>query len=207
MKPRYLKPLTAILCIALVGCFSSSLSPTTVAPREVERLRLLAEKRLPLSLKLTTPPATAVGYQYILLMFPVARVYAPALRQDVVDGLTATAAAAGHSIETLSASQVTSPRLEVTASNVTVSGYDLIFVRRPSASITLKATLSSPGRLDRTCEAFGSVTRTKRFAFAPELEQVLRESIEAATRDLAACLFPEATALRELSESTNGSTR
>jgi hypothetical protein len=207
MKPSYVKLLTAFLCTNLLGCFSSTLSPTTVAPREVERLRMLAEKRLPLSLKLTPPPDTAVGYQYILLMFPVARVYAPALRQDVVDGLTATAAAAGHSIETLSDSRVTSPRLEVTASNITVNGYDLIFVRRPSASITLKGTLSSPGRVDRTCEAVGSVTRTKRFAFAPELEQVVRESIEAATRELAACLFPEARKLEETSEDDLESSR
>lgn len=184
-----------------MGCFSSTLSSTTVAPREVERLRILADKHLPLSLKLTSPRDAAVGYQYILLALPVARVYAPSLLRDLIDGLTTAAASSGYSVDLLQPSQAASPRLEVVASDITVSGYDLLVVRRPSASITLKGTLSSPAGVDRVCEVVGSETRTSRFAFTPELEEVLRESVDKATRKLLSCLFPEAFTGRAASDS------
>jgi hypothetical protein len=80
------------------------------------------------------------------------------------------------------------PRLTVTVSDLRISGYDLIFVRRPSASITLTGILELPNRPLRRCEAHADQTTTSRFAFSTELNMALQETLRTSTRELFDCL-------------------
>jgi hypothetical protein len=176
---------------AITGCFSTTLTSTTVAPTQSERLRSLGEEVLPVALTLAAESTGRVGFQYALFGLPVARVYAPLITSDLAHALAVSGAARGLSLTPLPQDRTASPRLEITVTDLSINGYDLFVLRRPSAYIALRGKAIAPDTLPRTCDAVGDVTHSARFAFAPELEEVLRESIDAAIQELLTCLLGE----------------
>jgi hypothetical protein len=82
----------------------------------------------------------------------------------------------------------TYPHLTVIVKDVRISGYDLIFVRRPSASLTLSGTLKLPNHAPRVCEATADSSEVTKFAFSSELNAVLQESFTTSARELFDCL-------------------
>ncbi len=180
-----------ILCLfatlPLTGCFSSQLPPLD-HPREIQRLLSIPDA--PMTLRLhVEEPTTSVGYQFIAALVPVTRVYAPHIERDVTTHLAIEAATRRYKLQPDIRGNTTSyPLLTVTVSDLHLSGYDLIFVRRPSAAITLTGILELPNRPQRRCEAHVENATTTKFAFSTELNMVLQEALRTSTRELFDCL-------------------
>lgn len=180
-----------ILCLfatlPLTGCFSFRLPPLD-HPGEIQRLLSIPDA--PMTLRLhVEEPTTSVGYQFIAALVPVTRVYAPHIERDVTTHLAIEAAMRRYKLEPDTRGDTADyPHLTVTVSDLHISGYDLIFVRRPSASITLTGILELPNRPLRRCEIHSENATTTKFAFSTELNMVLQESLRTSTRELFDCL-------------------
>lgn len=173
--------------LPLTGCFSYQLPPLD-HPREIQRLLSIPDAPLALQLHVEGP-TTSVGYQFVAALVPLTRVYTPHIERDVTTHLAIEAATRRYKLQPdVRGDTSRPPHLTVTVSNLHLSGYDLIFVRRPSASITLTGILQLPNRAQRRCVAHAENAATTKFAFSTELNTVLQEALQTSTRELFDCL-------------------
>jgi hypothetical protein len=191
MKPspttQFCYTLSLLTLSLLTGCFSTTLPPIP-APAALPRLVSAADTRVPLYL--STPQDTdRLGFQYLLMALPVSRIYSAHLADLIRTSLT-TQAGFGR-VGLVAPSRLTPmpiPRLMVNVRSVSVNGWDLLIIRRPSASITLSAEYyTSTGRA-QACEVTGSHSKLSPFAFERDLNEVLELASDDAARQLLACL-------------------
>jgi hypothetical protein len=78
--------------------------------------------------------------------------------------------------------------LEITIQDLHVNGYDLLVVRKPTASVTISGKLFDKGQLVRSCEESYVATNTAHYAFAAELQNALGESLLHGSYKLLDCL-------------------
>jgi hypothetical protein len=177
-------PLSALLW--LTGCFSTHL----VNDEPINELVQLVESaQHQLSLTVTNPLAeSSHGHQFMLGLLPVTRVFPDAARDIVVAKLQLHAGQAGLGLPENARAPIDRPHLEVAIRAISTDGYDLIVVRRPSASIKLYGTAYLPDQTTRVCEASGEHSEIKRFAFAADLTQVLSVAADMAAKRLLECL-------------------
>ena len=79
-------------------------------------------------------------------------------------------------------------RLEVSISSLTINGYDLLVVRKPTASVSIKGSLYRDNQLTRECEATSVASSAASYAFAGELQTAEAEVLLNASADLLNCL-------------------
>ena len=175
-----------MLVTALSGCFSTPLSKLP-APDDVGRLVESAEVQMPLYLS-SANPEDSLGFQF-LLIFPLTRVYAPHLESLVRSKLTIQAGYGKHGlVAPTSASGMQRPRLVVTIADSDVNGYDLLFVRRPTAAVTLLGHYHTSSGIVHECIGTGSASSFSLFAFERDLNHALEQASERAAHDLISCL-------------------
>ncbi len=179
-----------LLGASLSGCFSVSLEPVRHLP-EVHRLLAIPTREL--RLEIEVPQSTQlVGYQYLLVIVPVTRVYVPHLEREVGTQLAVAAARRGVRLRPathdVSATPKPPPTLRVVVEEVTLSGYDLFFVRRPWGAVTMSGTVELPDGGRRRCQVTHEHGSTERFAFAEQLSRTLAETLEGASEALFNCL-------------------
>lgn len=173
------------ILINLSGCFSTTLPPIG-PPKGIERLLRTADRTIVFSISPTAFPDTA-GHQFLFFLFPVTRIYTPHATKAIATALSIDGASKGYKLVPQSTSR--NPlALRITVLDLSVSGFDLLFLRRPSASITLKGELESNGALLRGCEVQATESRTKAYAFEQELNGVLWMAIQSASAKLFSCL-------------------
>jgi hypothetical protein len=180
-----------ILCVLgsvlLTGCFRSTLPPLEY-PQEAQRLLSVPDAQMTLRLQVEEPSGS-VGNQFLFGLLPLTRVYTPHIERDIATHLAIEAATRRYKLRTeLHGSTAQTPHITVIVRELHVSGYDLIFVRRPSASVTLTGILELPKQSPRRCEAHVESAATTRFAFSTELNTVLQEALTASSRELFDCL-------------------
>jgi hypothetical protein len=170
----------------LIGCFRVELGAFHSPPQ----LRDLVEASSnPLPLSVTYPLSdSSHGYQFLLGVIPVTRVFPDDLNNLVIAKLAMYAGFSRYGVEVVSPSEKIIPRLEVVIQEVAVNGYDLVVTRRPSASITLSGTLRQVDGHVRECRATGSFAEFSRFAFAEDLKLALEKAADKAAQDLLECL-------------------
>lgn len=180
-----------ILCfLPLTGCFSTHL----ISDEPVKDLAQLVQSAdSPVELLIQNPGSdSSHGYQFLFGLIPITRVFTESASDTVVAKLQLNAGRAGIGLHRSStpnrALSDRTPRLDVSVESISVNGYDLIIFRRPSASITLRATLFTPDRAPRICEASGHHSEITRFAFARELNDALGAATDLAANKLLACL-------------------
>jgi hypothetical protein len=170
----------------LSACFRAELGRFETPP-EIDNLADSASRHLALSV--TNPRAdSSHGYQFLLFIIPVTRVFPDGLAELVATKLTMYAGFSGNGLhQDLKADHPTS-RLTAHVDSVSVNGYDLLVTRRPSASITLRAALYTRDGSIRECKARGSFSEFSKFAFEEELRHALDRATDAAARELLECL-------------------
>jgi hypothetical protein len=182
---RVFSPL--LLCVlTLSACFRAELGRFETPP-EIQSLADSASRHLALSV--TNPLAdSSHGYQFLLFIIPVTRVFPDGLAELVASKLTMYAGFGGNGLHQNQEADPLSPRITAHVESVSVNGYDLLVTRRPSASITLRATLHTRDGLIRECKAHGSFSQFSKFAFEEELRHALDRATDAAARELLECL-------------------
>jgi hypothetical protein len=178
----------ALLMVSLLSaCFPAVIQPFSYPP-EAQRLLALGERPLAVSIHGLAPDRT-LGNQFLAVAFPVTRVYAPNIEREIEMHLALEAAARHYKlIPAQSDSHQVGPLLTVNVTELGLSGYDLIFIRRPSATLDVIATLDLPHQPPRSCSTNVEVTKTRNFAFNSQLSDVLRTALEQTSRDLFNCL-------------------
>jgi hypothetical protein len=181
---RWLLTLTVITL--LTGCFSSELPPV-VPPSGFEKLLSVSDSAIPVTIQTAEFNERFLGHQYLFLLIPLTRIYAPTLATDIRTQLSVACGMRGYrcSEEPTSASK---RMLEITIRDLTVNGYDLLVVRKPTASVTMSARLFENGKLTRACEERYIATNTAHYAFAAELQNALSESLLHGSYKLLDCL-------------------
>lgn len=171
----------------LSGCFSTSL-PAIPNPPDLPRLVDAAEVQMPLYL-LTPVENDRLGFQYLLGIIPFARVYDYHLEQLLRSSLTAQAGFNRFGLLTPTTNAgMAVPRLMVTVTSASVQGWDLLVIRRPSASITLSGEYHPQRGVVRACEVTGNHSKLSPFAFESDLNEVLQGASTQAAHALIECL-------------------
>jgi hypothetical protein len=171
--------------IALTGCFSTELEPLE-PPSGLEKLESVSDTTIPVRLQTTGLQERTLGYQYLFMAIPLARVYAPNLENDLRLQLSVAGGLRGYRfIEPTDTSKLL---LEITVEELSVDGYDLIVVRKPTSSVTMKARLTRNGDVERECVESYQASNTAHYAFAGELQQALSESLLHGSYKLLDCL-------------------
>lgn len=183
-------PAPRILCLLLPviisGCFATHLAPD----EPFAELNALVESAPEsLSLVLHNPLRDmSHGYQFMLFILPISRVFAEDVSQVVAARLQLHAAVAGIGLSPQSLCAKPSRQLEITISSLDINGYDLLVFRRPSAQVTLTGTLHSSEGPPQICTQTGKYSEVTRFAFAPQLSRTLALATDEAARRLLTCL-------------------
>ena len=174
------------LATLLTGCFASELPPVE-PPSALEKLLSVADSTLPVRIQTQAFNERSLGHQYLFFLIPLTRVYTPTLTSDLRTQLSVACGMRGYrcSQEPTSSSE---RMLEITVQDLSVNGYDLLVVRKPTASVTLSAKLYDKGHLMRTCEESYTATNTAHYAFAAELQSALEESLLHGSYKLLDCL-------------------
>ncbi len=174
-----------ILLSCFVGCLSTPIA-ITPQPKDFQRLTSLARQTISCQVE-AVDEETVVGHQYFLAALPFGRIKSPSPQQAVLRAVELAAAIRGTACEP--EKRKGGPRLRVAVHDFSVSGYDFLFFRRPSASIVLEGWFESTvGQPSRYCSVSQSSSSIRQFAFAPELGRVLDEVLEASAQELLTCL-------------------
>ena len=182
--PKWLLNFTLITL--LTGCFASELPPVE-PPSGLEKLLSVSDSALPIRIQTEGFNDRSLGHQYLFFVIPLTRVYAPAVAKDLRTQLSVACGMRGYrcSEEPTTAS---GGMLEITIRDLTVNGYDLLVMRKPTASVTLAAKLYDKGQVTRACEESYTATNTAHYAFAAELQSALGESLLHASYKILDCL-------------------
>jgi len=172
--------------VLLTGCFSTHLQQDNNTA-EIRSLVNSTQRSLALEVH-DSHRSSSRGYQFLLGILPVARIFTDNICDTVTSKLQYHAGREGLGLHTRSAALSTIPRLHITVVDLTVNGYDLVIMRRPAAHITLRGTLSTAGGGEYTCEERGSDSTLSRFAFSSDLNQVLESAVGTAAAKLLRCL-------------------
>lgn len=125
-----------------------------------------------------------LGFQYLLVAIPFGRVTAPHLA-----GLTAAASFSAlalkgyRPVQSPELSEVPPPRLKIRITSAHASAYDLLFLRRISASIELIVTLEKNGVEVASYSAYGSCGEFRTMGFEPQLRYCLEKAVHGAIND------------------------
>jgi hypothetical protein len=176
---------TFVAC-AVSGCFSTHLSESSPPP-DLDALVESAQVHLPLYVQ-NPLEGSSHGYQFLLIVLPITRVFPDQLTSLVTTKMTTHAGFGGYGLLSRLPPGTPTPRLEVSIESVSVNGYDLIVTRRPSASITLRGRLFTAEGTMRDCQSSGSFSEFARFAFAGDLEGALERATDTAAKELVGCL-------------------
>jgi hypothetical protein len=178
--------LNLITATLLTGCFSSELPPIA-APSGLEKLLSVSDSAIPVTIRTAEFNERSLGHQYLFFLIPLTRIYVPTLTTDIRTQLSVACGIRGYRCSEEPTS--TSKRmLEITIRDLTVNGYDLLVVRKPTASVTMSARLFEDGKLARACEERYIATNTAHYAFAAELQNALSESLLHGSYKLLDCL-------------------
>jgi hypothetical protein len=157
------------------------------APSGLEKLIAVSDSTLPVSINTAGFDERSLGHQYLLMALPITRIYLPSLKSDLAMELSVACGMRGYrcSADYPGPSAQT---LAIRLTDVSVNGYDLLFVRKPTASVTLSGELRRGGEVVRSCEESSSATNTAHYAFNAELQHALGEALLQASYKLLDCL-------------------
>ncbi|MEY4667655.1 MAG: hypothetical protein RL518_354 [Pseudomonadota bacterium] len=178
--------LNVLLSILLTGCFASELPPLT-PPSGLEKLLSVSDSTIPVRIQTEGLNDRSLGHQYLFLLLPLTRIHVPTLATDLRTQLSVACGVRGYRCS--EEPTPTSKRvLEITIRDLSVNGYDLVVVRKPTASVTLSGQIFESGRLVRACEDHYTATNTAHYAFAGELQNALGEALLHGSYKLLDCL-------------------
>lgn len=167
---RFLGPLS--LATSVAACAGANLATPPTDPA-LKRLLNTAYTNVDLLIETDLPTPTIVGHQYLLAILPFGRVRVEDVRSYLEEKLITAGAMRGIMFNHSGEPRKTEALLKVRINSLSVSGYDLIFFRRPFADVQISGELLLKD--SRTYAA--SVQHEKgdytRFAFEPELQAVL----------------------------------
>lgn len=178
--------LLGLMTLVLSGCFTTHLTDSAAVP-ELDSLVESAQVHIPLYVS-NPLEGSSHGYQFLLFVLPITRVFPDELQQLVTTKVTTHAGFAGYGLLSRLPAGTPLPRLEVSIEAASVNGYDLLVTRRPSASVTLRGRLFTRDATTRDCETSGSHSEFSRFAFARDLQAALERAVDAASKELVLCL-------------------
>jgi hypothetical protein len=189
-EPTIMNMLLRVLCLllpcAFVGCFATHLVHDLPL---AETSRLVESSPQYLALEVHDPIRdSSHGYQFLLGILPISRIFAEDAKRVVISKLQLLAALAGTGLSEEPHHTRAASRLVVTIASIDIDGYDLIVFRRPSAQVTLTGTLYAPDSPPQTCTQVGAYSEVTRFAFSPELNRALEMAAFNAAQNLLACL-------------------
>jgi hypothetical protein len=161
------------LTTLLTGCFASELPPLE-PPSALEKLLSVSDSTIPVRIQTEGFEDRSLGHQYLFFIIPLTRIYAPTLSADLRTEISVACGMRGYRCDGEPSSN-TGRLLEITVHDLSVNGYDLLVLRKPTASVTLSAKLFENGQLVRACEENYSATNTSRYAFSVELQNALGE--------------------------------
>lgn len=169
----------------LTGCFSTNLEPLE-APSGLEKLEAVSDTTIPIRLTTNGFQDRSLGFQYLFMAIPVARVYAPNLENDIKLELSVAGGLRGYRF--VDAANSSENLLDITIGELSVDGYDLLVVRKPTSSVTMTARLTRNGEVLRECVESYQASNSAHYAFAGELQQALSESLLHCSYKILDCL-------------------
>lgn len=178
--------LFALLSSLLTGCFSMEM-PELEPPSGLEKLVAVSDSTIPVTIDTRGLDQSTLGHQYLLFALPITRIYLPSLKGDLAMELSVACGMRGYRCVTTPPSS-TQRTLSISVVDLSVNGYDLLFIRKPTASVTLSGVISQNGQVVRSCEESASATNTAHFAFNAELQHALGEALLQGSYKLLDCL-------------------
>jgi len=177
--------LLVLLIFLLPACSQTSIGLGISTPA---LFRLASQGTKPVYLEVTgadSIPAKnlVAGHQYLLVFVPFGRIVVPAPLEDLYVMALSKLSERGYRTHRLpaSAGPEMQPRLRLELLELDASGYDILFARRVSCALSLRASfLRKADASTLTITGEGHFSQFRRFAFKPELEHACNTALEIA---------------------------
>jgi hypothetical protein len=158
--------------------FSSGCAHTRIAPRPVpaEAQRLIALAQRNVSISVDCPVDEIVGHQYLLIILPFGRISIAEVDQHIKNALVTELSQSGIAVSFIARDQ--NPDLVIRCNTLSLSAYDLIFVRRIVAHLSLQ--VSHKHSLDISIPYEIGESEYRSFAFHAQLERTLLKLLSSA---------------------------
>jgi len=160
----------------LSGCFAVSLPPET-PPDGLRKLTQLSDATLPVRIRTADLTESFRGFQYLFMVIPFSRIYTPTLQDDLLLQLSVAGGMRGYAIDRVGETEERPLVVDIEIKNLSVNGYDLLVVRKPTATISFVARMFEHGTLIRECPVEYTATDAAQFAFTTELQSALTEAL------------------------------
>lgn len=179
-----------ILSLGLLGCLRTELTSPSISNSHF-KLAALAPKTIKLLVNSAVADNQTLGNQYLLLLIPFGQIHLDSPRQNVLRRAYEELSIRGYkpiivsSLEQDSSSQTMAPTLELNLNSLSLTAFDLLFLRRISSKLTLQGRLLSSRAegLDRA-ESERSESAFARLAFRVDLEPILNKNIEISVKEI-----------------------
>lgn len=201
VQSKFLNTLTRCLLLTLVGGHVLGCLKTVVSIPEEDKnvARLIQTANHPVichySSNTQTPEINSEGtrgHQYFMGVIPFGSISTPSGADLIAHYLRQQGGILGIRCEEESNS-MRSPLLLLSVDEITLSGYDFIFFRKPSSSLIVRADLyeSENGALTlkRSCRANSDEYELRQYAFSKELARVFDAAWRKVMNDLLTCIL------------------
>lgn len=118
----------------------------------------------------------------MLLILPIGSIEASDLNKSIAHEIVTEGAIRGLRLDANPTCRE-SLTLSILVSDISLSGYDFLFFRKPTASVSFSAKLiRSDQTVARATQVESSSSEIERFAFSKELSKVFEETLKIASR-------------------------
>ncbi|MBX7137849.1 MAG: hypothetical protein K1X83_07675 [Oligoflexia bacterium] len=171
------------IVISLSGCLRTELSP---APLDKAVIQLAHTAAKPIALQVVSPPEISehalVGNQYLFVLLPFGSIRLARPLDEVFEKSYRALSLAGF--RPLPGTPVNSGHLKITLRAISLSGFDLLFIRRVHCSITLDGEYIDQRGTTWTTTVTQDQGELRRQAFEPQLRHLLNSSMDRAVERL-----------------------
>jgi hypothetical protein len=174
LRALWLYPLL-VVCIFSSGCAHTRIAPRPVPP-EAQRLIALAHREV--SISVHCPVDEIVGHQYLLILLPFGRISIAEVDQHLKNALVTELSQSGIAVRFVAHDQ--NADLVIRCNALSLSAYDLIFVRRIVAQLSLQVSHKLSPDFSIPYEIQESEYRS--FAFHAQLERLLHKLFSVAVQ-------------------------
>lgn len=174
-----------IICLT-AGCLNTNLKSEPIL-KQIKSL-LISNKRL-IGLRIQDlTDSEIIGHQYLFIILPFGRIKAPQLSEQLINQAQTTLAIKGYSPKIASSNNQIDfdyPAIHISIDAISLTAYDLIFMRKIVCKLDLSAKLISPDKtIMRDEKTTTYQSKYVSFAFEPELSNILRVTIDRSISEL-----------------------
>ncbi len=160
-----------LISILNLGCLTT---PLTFEGLDMDVLKLAKSNNNLINLNVDGNINSKLGNQYLFLVIPFGRIELETPKKRIMSTAYKSLSLLGYFPRLTKFKEIPNvPELKIEVNEISLSGFDLLIYRKISGRISVKATLSLPGKPSKSVVVLTEDSRFSRYAFKGELQRFL----------------------------------